>query len=211
MTHADPGAKGALAQRWLACAAQQRQTLEYRLTCLAFERIADGQPLPLGEAQAALGKAPEDSRDLIDRMARQGRLTLDEHGDAIVAAGGLSLIPSRHRLVLNGRQLYTWCALDAVGIPAGLQANARVESRCAACGAPVWLEIEAGELRSASHPDLALSLVAPDLSRSLRDGVCAEIGFYCCRAADEAGVRGLMSVAAAVQLGRELCRYGPPI
>lgn len=211
MTHADPGAQGALAQRWLVCAAQQRQTVEYRLTCLAFEAIAAGRPLPLAEAQVALGMTREDVRELIERMAGQGRLTLDERREAIVAAGGLSLIPSRHRLLLNGRQLYTWCALDAVGIPAGLRADARVESRCAACGAPIWLEIEAGELRSASHPDLSLSLVAPDLSRSLRDGVCAEIGFYCCRAGDEAEARGLLSLAAAVQLGRELCLSGPPI
>lgn len=211
MTHAEPGAQGALAQRWLACAAQQRHTVEHRLTCLAFEAIVAGRPLSLADAQAALGVTPEDVREFIEHMARQGRLTLDERGEAIVAAGGLSLIPSRHRLLLNGRQLYTWCALDAVGIPAGLRANARVESRCTACGAPIWLEIEAGELRSASYPDLFLSLVAPDLSHSLRDGVCAEIGFYCCQARDESDARGLISLAAAVQLGRELCQYGPPI
>lgn len=142
-------------------------------------------------------------------MARQGRLTLDERGEAIVAAGGLSLIPSRHRLLLDGRQLYTWCALDAVGIPAGLGVDARVESRCAACGSPVWLEIEAGELRRASHPDL--SLVAPDLNRSLRDGVCTEIGFYCCRRAGQTIPHDVVSLAGALELGRELFRHGPPI
>ncbi len=211
MTHADPGAQGALAQRWLACAAQQRQTVEYRLTCLAFEAIAAGQPLPLANAQAALGVTREDVRGFIERMTRQGRLTLDERGEAIVAAGGLSLIPSRHRLLLDSRQLYTWCALDAVGIPAGLGADARVESHYAACGSPVWLEIEAGELRGASHPDLSLSLVAPDLSRSLRDGICTEIGFYCCRGANQTIPNDFVSLADAVKLGRELFRHGPPI
>ena len=169
-------------------------------------------PLPLADARAELGQEQEDFLTLIGRMVDQGRLTLDELGDAIVAAGGLSLVPSRHRLLLNGRQLYTWCALDAVGFAAGLRADARVESRCAGCGAPIWLEFEAGEVCRASHPDLRLSLVAPDLTRSLRDGICAEIGCSCCSAGSEGiAAPGSISLADAVRLGGELCRYGPPI
>lgn len=212
MIYPDPDAQDELVQGWLDCAAQQRSTLEYRLTCLAFAAILEERPLPLADAQAKLGQEQENFLALIGRMVDQGRLTLDERGDAIVAAGGLSLVPSRHRLLLNGRQLYTWCALDAVGFAAGLQADARVESRCAGCGAPIWLEFEAGEVRRASHPELRLSLVAPDLSRSLRDGICAEIGFFCCSTGTEGvAAPGSVSQADAIRLGRELCRHGPPI
>lgn len=33
---------------------------------------------------------------------------------------------TRHRLILDGQGLYTWCAIDAVGIPAALSLDAQV-------------------------------------------------------------------------------------
>ena len=52
-----------------------------------------------------------------------------------------SLAETPHRLMLDGRQLYAFCAVDAVGIPAALQVDAQVESRCHMCGALVTLAL----------------------------------------------------------------------
>jgi hypothetical protein len=73
--------------------------------------------------------------------------------DHIVAAHGLSLVPARqHRLKLCGRQFWTWCAIDAIGIPAGLDEDALVETTCHQCGAEVALELRGANVVHASHP-----------------------------------------------------------
>jgi hypothetical protein len=77
-------------------------------------------------------------------------LDADDH---IVAAHGLSLVPARqHRLTMRGRRFWTWCAIDAVGIPAGLDEHALVETTCLQCGAEVRLELHGATVVQASHP-----------------------------------------------------------
>jgi len=78
---------------------------------------------------------------------------LDAH-NRIVAAHGLSLVPARqHQLTLRGRQFWTWCAIDAVGIPAGLGEAAVVETTCHCCGTGVRLQVNGAKVLTASHPD----------------------------------------------------------
>lgn len=59
----------------------------------------------------------------------------------IVAAAGLSLVPTRHELVVSDVDLFAWCALDAVGIPATLEATAIVTSTCGTCGNAMTVKI----------------------------------------------------------------------
>jgi DNA-binding transcriptional ArsR family regulator len=63
----------------------------------------------------------------------------------VAGIAGLTLEPTTHRLVLDGQGLYTWCAIDAVGIPAALSLDAQVTTSCAHCGATLSVEIDHGE------------------------------------------------------------------
>ena len=118
------------------------------LTRTAFNAILGGRPLSRAELVQATGASPED----VDRLAGR-RLVLDAD-DRIVAAHGLSLAPARqHRLTMRGRRFWTWCAIDAVGIPAGLDEHAVVETTCHECGAEVRLELQGAAVVQASHPD----------------------------------------------------------
>lgn len=58
---------------------------------------------------------------------------------------GLTLAPTRHQLILDGQGLYTWCAIDAVGIPAALSLDAHVTTSCAHCGAALSVDIDHSE------------------------------------------------------------------
>jgi hypothetical protein len=139
----------------------------------------------------------------MERLTRQGRLTLDETGTAIAGAAGLSLLPSRHTLILNGHKLWTWCAFDAVGIPAGLGADARVESTCSVCDRPVAVEIVRGQLVRQQPGALSVTLVPPAGCGQVRDGICMEMGFACgCQAPEEGGPVVRVPVAEAMELGR---------
>lgn len=65
-------------------------------------------------------------------------------GGAVVAAGGLSVAPTEHRLRLGGHQFWTWCAFDGIGIPATLEVDAVVETRCPTCDRALVVQVEAG-------------------------------------------------------------------
>jgi hypothetical protein len=112
----------------------------------AFAAILDGRAPTLSDLVRLTGASPEDA----DRLVGRG-LMVNERGH-VVAAHGLSLVPARqHRLTLRGRRFWTWCAIDAVGIPAGLGEDAVAETTCHQCGTPVRLEFHAGEVVRASH------------------------------------------------------------
>ena len=118
------------------------------LTRTAFNAILEGRRLSRAELVQATGASPEDVDPLVGRA-----LVLDAD-DHIVAAHGLSLVPARqHRLTMRGRRFWTWCAIDAVGIPAGLDEHALVETTCHQCGTEVRLELHGATVVQASHPD----------------------------------------------------------
>ncbi|PKM77390.1 MAG: hypothetical protein CVU90_07130 [Firmicutes bacterium HGW-Firmicutes-15] len=38
--------------------------------------------------------------------------------------------PTEHELCINEHDLFTWCAIDAIGIPSALRVDAKIGSKC---------------------------------------------------------------------------------
>ncbi len=113
----------------------------------AFNAILNGELVAVCELAKSMGASPQDAEQLVGRA-----LIVDERG-RVVAAHGLSAIPARqHRLTLRGRPFWTWCAIDALGIPAGLGEDAVAETTCLLCATAVRVEFIAGKVVDASHP-----------------------------------------------------------
>src|SRR5438874_12145388 len=88
----------------------------------AFNAILNGKLMAVSELAKSTGTSSQDVEQLVGRA-----LIVDERG-RVVAAHGLSAIPARqHRLTLRGRPFWTWCAIDVLGIPAGLGEDAVAE------------------------------------------------------------------------------------
>ncbi|MGQ0551574.1 MAG: organomercurial lyase, partial [Armatimonadota bacterium] len=79
----------------------------------------------------------------LDPLRSVGAVQVDDRG-RVVAIGGLSTQPTRHRLVLSGTPFYTWCAIDALGIPAALEEDALVATSCQHCGRAVEIPMREG-------------------------------------------------------------------
>lgn len=92
---------------------------------------------------AATSLPPERIDEALGLLIAYGGTVVDDHG-RLLGIAGLSLAPSRHRLVLGGVDLHTWCAYDAVGIPAALGEDATVATGCGHCGNPIELAIQRG-------------------------------------------------------------------
>ena len=131
----------------------------------AFRAILDGTPATIADLPAGIGLPPRTADESAQRLLERG--TLVEEDGRITGARGLSLTETPHRLTLDGRPRYAFCAVDAVGIPVALGVDAAIDSRCHHCGGPLHLEIRGGTIVDAP-PGSVIWAVERDLTRSLR-------------------------------------------
>lgn len=143
---------------------QRQSDLQERLRREAFEWLRAGRAATDVLLGQAVGLPPEQVEQELAPLADQGLIIRDAEG--IVGIYGLTLRPTAHRLQLDGQPLFTWCALDAVGIPAGLETGADIEAQCFHCAEPVQVTLQAGRVTTASSADLCIWLTRPETGRS---------------------------------------------
>ncbi|UPK03123.1 organomercurial lyase MerB [Bradyrhizobium sp. 170] len=136
--------------------------------------LSHGEPVTITELAAAAGQA----FDVVQRaVAGWNDTEYDEQGRIIGWA--LTLRPTQHRFNIDGRQLYTWCALDTLFFPAVIGRPARVESPCAATGVPIRLTVDPTAGVSALDPSAAVvSIVTPEQMSSVRTAFCNPGRFF---------------------------------
>jgi hypothetical protein len=139
---------------------------EVAVSRYAFQALLGSEPAKLAELPAALALPSAVVTGAVGRLVERGVVVVDETG-RMVGVRGLSLPETDHRLTLAGRHYYAFCAVDAVGIPAALKADARVESRCHHCRMPLTLELKDGVIVG-SPEGMVIWAVERDLTRSLR-------------------------------------------
>ena len=142
-------------------------TLAIRRT--AFQWLASsGRPLAIDEAATIAGLDVEMAREAIGLVASVGMAQID--GGTIVGMDGLTTRPTRHRMILEGVPLWTWCAYDIVGIAAALRANAIGTTPCGACGRAIDVVVREGRPEASSAvgwlPQVACSNVIEDFCPS---------------------------------------------
>ena len=140
----------------------------------------------------------------IQTLREAGRLESDEGGD-LVAVHGLTRRITQHRIVHAGGVVHTWCALDAVGIPAALGIDARAETSCPTCEAPITIPLVAG-----IPADAPVRLWVPSATcHHLVDEFCSAANLFCderhLEARHGAGAAGrAVTLVEAAELGRRL-------
>jgi len=104
--------------------------------------VRDGRPVSVERLEGAHpGELPRPAlNEALDRLVADGHLDRDPSG-AVVGAGGLTLGDAPHRLLLRGRDYRTWCAYDAIGIPAALGEEGAISTRCGVCGRAIAIRV----------------------------------------------------------------------
>lgn len=123
--------------------------------------LAAGKPISVQRAATATGL----SLDIVRSYFAQFKACGAEMDDAGNVTGWiLSLNPTSHRLHVNRRVLYAWCALDTLFLPALISQPAEVESICPATGIPLQLTVTPTGV-TAIHPgSIVVSVVVPGIS-----------------------------------------------
>lgn len=155
----------ALRQTW-----QQRRQLsevQERVLREAFQLIRAECVATVVALEARTGLSSEEVHAALGDLQAEGRIVHEADAGGVVGAFGLSLLPTPHLLVLDGRQLYTWCALDATGIPAGLAMDATVRSQCCTCQQQLTIAYSAGTVTQARPTALCLWVATPEVGHSV--------------------------------------------
>lgn len=169
--------------------------------------LAEGAPVPVERLAAALDRPNTQVAITLWRMAS---VEFDEAGR--VVGCGITLRPTPHRILLDGRELYTWCAFDTLLYPPMLAVTATVESPCAVTGAPIRLTVTPTGVEALAPAEAVMSLVLPEGEMAccdVRGSFCNHVHFFSSAAStrkwlEEHPGGAVLPVAEAFDVGRRV-------
>ena len=150
--------------------------LAERIRWAVFDRVrAKTATSPL-ELASELAAPLADVEGALTTQAAVSRIELDVQG-SVVGSLGLTLSTTKHTLDIEGTELHTWCALDALGIPAASSASGRVTTSCGWCGRTLTVNVEAGVPHAEGRT--VLWLPTGPCEDDLREQFCSMANLFC--------------------------------
>ena len=160
---------------------------EQRLSLELYRLLAEGQPVPRATLADRLG-VPVDT---VNRILGGWPGVFSDPQQRVVGYWGLAIpaaYASPHRLTIDGRQLYAWCAGDTLFLPQLLGQTAEIESSSPASGVAVRLTVTPETVADVNPAGAQMSFLLPDATTIQRDIVttfCHFVHFFPSRQAGE--------------------------
>ena len=149
---------------------------EKRVSLALYRLLANGRPVIPDQLSDASGVP----RAVIAQMLANWHGVERRADGAVTAFWGLTLSKTKHRFRINGRELNTWCAWDALFLPPLLGAAAEVKSACPVTSQRIRLAIDPSGVQSVEPKTVALTFLLPTKSaieRSVTDTFCCHVHF----------------------------------
>ena len=148
----------------------------------AVRLLARGLPVTVEQLAAAARWSVE---DVEAALAAQTSAERDDQGRLVGLA--LTLRPTTHRVTVDGRSLFAWCATDTLMVPVILGRPAIVESTCPRTGRAIRIELAPNAVKRVDPSDAVLSAVRPRGEvANVRASTCDYGHFFSSRAASAA-------------------------
>ncbi len=132
-----------------------------RLARELYAQLALGEPIQLQGLATAVGLSDEAVQALLKDEQLRGWVFYDDE-NRVIGFRGLAIREMPHRFVVDGRTLYTWCALDSLFIPAILGKPAHVESRDPHTGTAIELTVTPDGVERAEPSETVMSMALGD-------------------------------------------------
>ena len=149
------------------------------LSLALYRRLGGGAPVERAELGVDLNLTAEAlNADL--RAVPESTIDIDANG-AIVAFGGLSVIPASHVFKVGGLELYTWCVFDALFLPRLLGKSAISVTRCPVTDTQIEISLTPTAIISSRPASPVMSIVAPNKEscrENLRGAFCNHVNFF---------------------------------
>lgn len=139
-----------------------------------------GQPPPTESLVNALALSREQVKQSLNLLESGGSIYRDPETRAILAAYPFSATPTQHVVrFADGHFVYAMCAIDALGMPVMLDADARVESRCTRCDKEIRITVKRNALAEVSPPGARVWYLQADACCVAALEQCPSINFFC--------------------------------
>jgi len=131
------------------------------------------------ELQLSRNRSEEEIIHTLDELEKKDLLLRKKGTQEIVSVYPLSLRPTQHQIILeDGTRLFAMCAVDALGMPAMFNKNAKILSQCEECKREVAFEIRGGEIAFLSHH--RATICSPkDRVYPSAETCCPLVNFFC--------------------------------
>jgi len=96
----------------------------------------------------------------------------------IVAFLGLSLIPTKHKLIIENKTFYTWCVIDAILFTEWLDVTSVTHSNDPIDNTPIELKMKGNQLISSNPYPLFVSWVESMNTCDIRNSLCNHVSFF---------------------------------
>ena len=182
-----------------------------RLLISVWRTLAKGRPVS-GEQTDQIISDLEVNQDEAGEFLRG--VTERDSSDSIVGIFGLSLNDHPHRFTVNGASFTTWCAEDALFLPAMLDQTATVESYSPVSKENIRLTVGPERVERVSPAGAVVSIVTLDPSKvdtssveAIYGNFCEQIHFFASREEVEGWAAGrenidIISVEEGYELGK---------
>lgn len=190
---------------------------ESRLLIRLLQLVSEGSPVPksmVEQADSNLQMPSGSTASLVEKLCER-----DGNGN-IVGILGLSQRNHPHRFTINDRVLSTWCAWDALFIPALLQQAAKVESTCPATNEKVCIRISENRVEAIEPPESVITIAVPKVvgvklesAERIRRAFCCFVHFFVSSESAAEWISAnnydlnVLSVEDGYQLGRMAFEY----
>lgn len=188
---------------------QHSQGLDAHFRAHAFNLLRREGRVKVREAVATSPSDQDAANATLDTLVSSGMAEVE--GGDLVGIDGLSTRPTQHRMEFRGRQLFTWCAADAVGIPAALEEDVEVTTVCPHCRSDIIVSMRRGVPEG--DEEIVLWLPTSGCSHVMSQ-FCPEVNLFCSpdhleqwRASRDAVEGQVLTVDETADLGRQWWAY----
>ena len=179
---------------------------DQELSLTLYRLLAKGEPVAIIALAAKLGLT---AGEVARRLQSWPGVYYDGE-QRVIGYWGLTLRSTTHRLRVDGRELYTWCAWDTLFLPALLGARAQATSVCRGSGEAVHLTVGPHAIESAEPAAVVVSFLLPNpdaVRADLITSFCHYVHFFRSPEAarpwlDEHPETFLLTLAEAYEVGR---------
>lgn len=134
---------------------------EQRAGMALLTQLTRGEPVPAAQLAQALGIEEAEAEHYLQDSGISLLVHSDDEGSAL-GFFGLSTVPTDHRFIVNGRNLWTWCAADTLFLPELLGATASVESKDPVTGEPITLTVSPTTVETSQPDGIVVSMNSPE-------------------------------------------------
>jgi alkylmercury lyase len=176
---------------------------EERLALSIYRELAKGEPIDTATLEPIVALSATQIREILEKWF--GVYYDDQK--RIIGFWGLAIRQMGHHFNVGSKELYTWCAWDALFIPQLIGKSATVTSKSPVSGEIIRLDVSPDKVASSTHPEAVVSILVPEtLDADIQSKFCHFVYFFTSRKEGEIWIKDhpgarLMGLDEAFQLG----------